>query len=144
MGDINTTYFNTIDTDEKAYILGLVCKNNNYVMGLNYRTDIKAILSNVCCNIDTNIIYINDDKILKSIETAIQNFNNFSDECKKGFIRGLYEINYEGLIFSHDNVKNIFDDIKNFILKDIKYEIIKNDNGEEVINFIIQIIILLY
>jgi deoxyuridine 5'-triphosphate nucleotidohydrolase len=136
MGDLNTTYFNTIDTDEKAYILGLVCKNNNYVMGLSYRTDIKAILSNVCCNIDSNIIYINDDKILKSIETAIQNFNNFSDECKKGFIRGLYEINYESLIISHDNVKNIFDDIKNFILKDIKYEIIKNDNGEDVINFI--------
>jgi deoxyuridine 5'-triphosphate nucleotidohydrolase len=128
----DTTYFNTIDTDEKAYILGLVYKNNNYMMGLSYRTDIKAILSNVCCNIDTNIIYINDDKILKSIETAVENFSKFSDECKKGFIRGLYEVNYESLIIS----ENIFDDIKNFILKDIKYEIIKNDNGEDVINFI--------
>jgi hypothetical protein len=31
MANIDTTYFNAIDTDEKAYILGLVHKNNNYV-----------------------------------------------------------------------------------------------------------------
>jgi deoxyuridine 5'-triphosphate nucleotidohydrolase len=135
MSNINTTYFNSIDTDEKAYILGLVCKNNNYVMGLNNRTDIKAILSNICCNIDTNIIYINDDKILKSIKTAIQNFNNFSDECKKGFIRGLYEINYESLIIL-ENIKEIYDNIKDFILNDIKYEIITNDKNEDTIYFI--------
>ena len=135
MSNINTTYFNSIDTDEKAYILGLVSKNNNYVMGLNNRTDIKAILSNICCNIDTNIIYINDDKILKSIKTAIQNFNNFSDECKKGFIRGLYEINYESLIIL-ENIKEIYDNIKDFILNDIKYEIITNDKNEDTIYFI--------
>ena len=136
MTDINTSYFDTIETDEKAYALGLVHKNNTNIFGVSNRQDIRAILSNVCCNIDCNIIHINNNNILRSIKTAIQNFNNFSDECKKGFIRGLYEVNFESLIISHDNVKNIFDDIKNFILKDIKYEIIKNDNGEDVINFI--------
>ena len=136
MSNIDTTYFDTIDTDEKAFILGLVCKNNNHVMGLSYRTDIKAILSNVCVNIDTNIIYIGNIKILKSIKTAIENFNNFSDECKKGFIRGLYEINYETIVISDDNVKNIFDNIKEFILSDIKYEIIQNDKNEDTIYFI--------
>ena len=135
MSNIDTTYFNTIDTDEKAYILGLVHKNNNYVMGLSYRTDIKSILSNICVNIDTNIIYIGNIKILNSIKTAIQKFNNFSDECKKGFIRGLYEINYETIIIS-DCIKNIIDNIKDFILNDIKYEIIKNKNQEDIIYFI--------
>jgi deoxyuridine 5'-triphosphate nucleotidohydrolase len=135
MSYIDTTYFNTIDTDEKAYILGLVHKNNNYVMGLSYRSDIKAILSNICNNIDTNIIYIDNDKILDSIKTSILNFNNFSDECKKGFIRGLYEINYETIIIS-DCIKNIIDNIKDFILNDIKYEIIKNKNQEDIIYFI--------
>ena len=135
MSYIDTTYFNAIDTDEKAYILGLVHKNNNYVMGLSYRSDIKAILSNICNNIDTNIIYIDNDKILDSIKTSILNFNNFSDECKKGFIRGLYEINYETIIIS-DCIKNIIDNIKDFILNDIKYEIIKNKNQEDIIYFI--------
>ena len=135
MSYIDTTYFNAIDTDEKAYILGLVYKNNNYVMGLSYRSDIKAILSNICNNIDTNIIYIDNDKILDSIKTSILNFNNFSDECKKGFIRGLYEINYETIIIS-DCIKNIIDNIKDFILNDIKYEIIKNKNQEDIIYFI--------
>ena len=129
------SYIDTIDTDEKAYILGLVHKNNNYVMGLSYRSDIKAILSNICNNIDTNIIYIDNDKILDSIKTSILNFNNFSDECKKGFIRGLYEINYETIIIS-DCIKNIIDNIKDFILNDIKYEIIKNKNQEDIIYFI--------
>jgi deoxyuridine 5'-triphosphate nucleotidohydrolase len=130
MANIDTTYFNAIDTDEKAYILGLVHKNNNYVMGLCYRSDIKAILSNICVNIDTNIIYIENDKILDSIKTAIQNFNNFSDECKKGFIRGLYEVNYETIIIS-ECIKDIFDNIKDFILNDIKYK-----NEENSIYFI--------
>lgn len=135
MSYIDTTYFNTIDSDEKAYILGLVHKNNNYVMGLSYRSDIKNILSNICNNIDTNIIYIDNDTILDSIKTSILNFNNFSDECKKGFIRGLYEINYETIIIS-DCIKNIIDNIKDFILNDIKYEIIKNKNQEDIIYFI--------
>ena len=135
MSYIDTTYFNTIDTDDKAYILGLVHKNNNYVMGLSYRSDIKNILSNICNNIDTNIIYIDNDTILDSIKTSILNFNNFSDECKKGFIRGLYEINYETIIIS-DCIKNIIDNIKDFILNDIKYEIIKNKNQEDIIYFI--------
>ena len=135
MSNIDTTYFNTIDTDEKAYILGLVHKNNNYVMGLSYRTDIKSILSNICVNIDTNIIYIGNIKILNSIKTAIQKFNNFSDECKKGFIRGLYEINSDTFIIS-ECIKDIFDNIKDFILNDIKYEIIQNKNQEDVIYFI--------
>jgi|688.fasta_scaffold52491_3 deoxyuridine 5'-triphosphate nucleotidohydrolase len=135
MTDINTSYFNIIDTDEKAYALGLVHKNNNIITSYNNKRDIRAILANVCCNIDTNIIYINNNNILKSIKEAILNFNNFSDECKKGFIRGLYEINNDVIIIS-DEIIDIFDDIKDFILHDIKFEIIKNDKNENVVDFI--------
>ena len=135
MSYIDTNYFNIIDTDEKAYILGLVYKNDNYIIKLSNRTDIKSILSNICVNIDTNIIYIGNNKILKLIKTTIKNFSNFSDECKKGFIRGLYESNNETLIIS-EGIKEIFDNIKDFILNDIKYEIIKNDKNEDVISFI--------
>ena len=52
MLNIDTDYFNIIDTDEKAYILGLVYKNDNYIIKLSNRTDIKSILSNICLNID--------------------------------------------------------------------------------------------
>jgi len=135
MLNIDTDYFNIIDTDEKAYILGLVYKNDNYIIKLSNRTDIKSILSNICLNIDTNIIYIGNTKILKLIKSSILNFNNFSDECKKGFIRGLYESNNKTLIISED-IKEIFENIKDFILIDIKYEIIKNDKNEDVIYFI--------
>ena len=135
MSYIDTNYFNIIDTDEKAYILGLVYKNDNYIIKLSNRTDIKSILSNICVNIDTNIIYIGNNKLLKLIKTTIKNFSNFSDECKKGFIRGLYESNNETLIIS-EGIKEIFDNIKDFILNDIKYEIIKNDKNEDVISFI--------
>ena len=134
MTDINTSYFDTIETDEKAYALGLVHKNNKVINFINNRTNIRAILSNVCCNIDCNIIYINNNNILRSIKTAIQNFNNFSDECKKGFIRGIYEINNETIIISNEIVE-IFDHIKDFILYDIKYTIIKNDKNENVLDF---------
>lgn len=135
MSYIDTNYFNIIDTDEKAYILGLVYKNDNYIIKLSNRTDIKSILSNICVNIDTNIIYIGNNKLLKLIKTTIKNFSNFSDECKKGFIRGLYESNNETLIIT-EGIKEIFDNIKDFILNDIKYEIIKNDKNEDVISFI--------
>jgi deoxyuridine 5'-triphosphate nucleotidohydrolase len=131
---IDKNYLNVIDTDEKAYILGLVSKNNHYVMALNQRRDIREMLENICVGIYTNIIYINDDVILNSIKTSIKNFINLSDECKKGFIRGLYEVNYESIIIS-DIIKDIIDDIKNYILKDIKYDIIKNENNEDVIVF---------
>ena len=117
---IDKNYLNIIDTDEKAYILGLVSKNNHYLMALNQRRDIREMLENICVCIYTNIIYINDDEILNSIETSIKNFINFSDECKKGFIRGLYEVNYESIIISYI-IKDIIDDIKDYILKDIKY-----------------------
>jgi deoxyuridine 5'-triphosphate nucleotidohydrolase len=132
------TYFNNIDTDEKAFILGLVSKNNSFIMSLinDYNKRIREILTNNGVNINSNntIININNNDILNSIKSSIKNFNNFSDECKKGFIRGLYELNNE-LIIS-DNVKEIFNYIEEFILKDIKYEIIKNDNNEDVIYFI--------
>lgn len=131
---IDKNYLNIIDTDEKAYILGLVSKNNHYLMALNQRRDIREMLENICVGIYTNIIYINDDEILNSIETSIKNFINFSDECKKGFIRGLYEVNYESIIISYI-IKDIIDDIKDYILKDIKYDIIKNENNEDVIVF---------
>jgi deoxyuridine 5'-triphosphate nucleotidohydrolase len=131
---IDKKYLNVIDTDEKAYILGLVSKNNHYVMALNQRRDIREMLENICVGIYTNIIYINDDEILNSIKTSIKNFINLSDECKKGFIRGLYEVNYETIIIS-DIIKDIIDDIKDYILKDIKYDIIKNENNEDVIIF---------
>ena len=132
----DATYFNNIDTDEKAFILGLVSKNNNFIMAL-YNDDnknIKEILLKNGVNINNNSIVINDD-IFNSIKSSINNFNNFSDECKKGFIRGLYEGNYESIIIS-DVIKDIFPYIKEFILKDIKYQIIKNDNDEDVIYFI--------
>ena len=136
MTTTDTTYFNNIDTDVKAFILGLVSKNNNFIMAL-YNDDnknIKEILLKNGVNINNNSIVINDD-IFNSIKSSINNFNNFSDECKKGFIRGLYEGNYESIIIS-DVIKDIFPYIKEFILKDIKYQIIKNDNDEDVIYFI--------
>jgi len=73
---IDKKYLNVIDTDEKAYILGLVSKNNHYVMALNQRRDIREMLENICVGIYTNIIYINDDEILNSIKTSIKNFIN--------------------------------------------------------------------
>jgi dUTP pyrophosphatase len=103
----------------------------------DYNKRIREILINNGVNINSNntIININNDDILNSIKTSIKNFNNFSDECKKGFIRGLYESNNKTLIISED-IKEIFENIKDFILNDIKYEIIKNDKNEDVISFI--------
>ena len=123
----DATYFNNIDTDEKAFILGLVSKNNN-----DNNKNIKEILLKNGLNINNNFI---SDNILNLIKTSINNFNNFNDECKKGFIRGLYEANNKNIIIS-DVIKDIFPYIKEFILKDIKYQIIKNDNDEDVIYFI--------
>lgn len=123
----DATYFNNIDTDEKAFILGLVSKNNN-----DNNKNIKEILLKNGLNINNNFI---SDNILNLIKTSINNFNNFNDECKKGFIRGLYEANNKNIIIS-DVIKDIFPYIKEFILKDIKYKIIKNDNDEDVIYFI--------
>ena len=90
---IDKNYLNIIDTDEKAYILGLVSKNNHYLMALNQRRDIREMLENICVCIYTNIIYINDDEILNSIETSIKNFINFSDEYLMIIIQPLKFIN---------------------------------------------------
>lgn len=56
----------------------------------------------------TALSIVDDDKTLKKIDDSINNFDNYTDEEKKDFIRGLYEYNY----LSHMNTNNNSNDIK--------------------------------
>ena len=117
------SYFTNIDTIEKAYILGLVYKNDNYIMALINNKTVIDILSNFCYNIHksytiniTNIHFIND------IQNSINNFPNFSNDLKIAFVRGLYESNYNQGIDINDTIKEIIDIIKKDFI--INYNII--------------------
>lgn len=119
------SYFTNIDTIEKAYILGLVYKNDNYIMALINNKTVIDILSNFCYNIHksytiniTNIHFIND------IQNSINNFPNFSNDLKIAFVRGLYESNYNQGIDINDTIKEIIDIIKKDFI--INYDIIDN------------------
>ena len=119
-----TTYFNDIDTIEKAYILGLVNYNNNFIVALCHHKHINSILKDFCPTIETTFtVDIKDDELLSLIHAKTQTFNDFSFEYKIAFIRGLYESRSDKIEIT-DNIKNIKDDILTFI--NIHYEIVDN------------------
>jgi deoxyuridine 5'-triphosphate nucleotidohydrolase len=127
-----TNYFKSIDTNEKSYILGLVCKNNNFIMSLSHNNYIKMLLSSFCEDIENSLnVKITNDDILNDIKVAISKFKDFSEEFKIAFIRGFYEANYDDIILI-DNIKLIIDDIKISILQDIEYDIINDGTYEHI------------
>jgi dUTP pyrophosphatase len=108
-------YFKNIDTIENAYILGLVYKNNNYLMGLINNKDIIKILDIHCPNINyTYTININDPDTLNDINASILNYPKFSYELKVAFVRGIFESNCSNeYIEINELIKPIIDYIKN-------------------------------
>jgi len=117
-------YFSNIDTVEKAYILGLVNKNNNFLIALNINPYILSILKMFCENIENTLtISITDENILNNIKNSTYNFNDFSRDLKIAFIRGIYESNFDKIPIN-DFIKPILNSILYFI--NIKHEIIDN------------------
>lgn len=108
-------YFQNIDTIEKAYILGLVYKNNNYLMSLINNKDIIKILEIHCPNIKSAyIINIDDPDTQNDIRSSILNYPNFSYEFKIAFVRGIYESNFSSeFIEINELIEPIIDNIKN-------------------------------
>jgi dUTP pyrophosphatase len=108
-------YFKNIDTIENAYILGLVYKNNNYLMGLINNKDIIKILDIHCPNINnTYTINIDDPDTLNDINASILNYPKFSYELKVAFVRGIFESNCSNeYIEINELIKPIIDYIKN-------------------------------
>ena len=118
-------YFSNIDTIEKAYILGLVNKNNNCLICLRVNPYILSILKQFCDNIEqTYIVSISDESTLNNIKNSINNFNSFSRELKIAFIRGVYESNFDKIPLNDDVIKPILNSMLEFI--NIKHEIIDN------------------
>ena len=116
------TYFQNINTIEKAYILGLVNKNNNYMMALINNIDVINILKNYSPNIERTFeINIDDADTLNDIRNSINNFANFSYDLKIAFVRGFYESNNFS-IESNEVIEPIIDIIKKEII--IDYDII--------------------
>ena len=127
-------YFKNIDTDEKAYILGLVNKNDNFISGLCVGKKVLEILSNFCNDVKRlYVINIDDAENLNDIYNSTLNFKNFSYDLKIAYIRGLYESNISNKIEITDTIKPILNDIIDFIFKDIKYNIINNSNTDIII-----------
>jgi deoxyuridine 5'-triphosphate nucleotidohydrolase len=108
------TYFQNINKIENAYILGLVNKNNNYLMSLINNKNIMNILKHFCPNIhNTYTIDINEPETLNDIKTSILNYSNFSDELKVAFVRGIYESSYQtDTIEINEVIEPIIDNIK--------------------------------
>lgn len=122
-------YFKNIDTEEKAYILGLVNKNDNFISGLCVGKKVLEILSNFCNDVKRlYVINIDDVENLNDIYNSTLNFKNFSYDLKIAYIRGLYESNISNKIEITDTIKPILNDIIDFIFKDIKYDIITSLN----------------
>lgn len=117
------TYFQNIDSIEKAFILGLVSKNNNYLMSLINNIKIINILKDFCPNINsTYVINIQDANILNDIKNSILNFPEFSYKKKIAFIRGIYENSLTTeFIEIYENIEPIIDIIKNDFI--INYDI---------------------
>lgn len=127
-------YFKIIDNEEKAYILGLVNKNNNFITGLCVGKDVLEILSNFCNDIKRlYMINIDDNEILNDIQKSTLDFKNFDDNLKIAYIRGLYESNITNKIEITETIKPILNDIIDFIFKDIKYDIMNCSNTEIII-----------
>jgi len=108
-------YFQNIDTIEKAYILGLVYKNNNYLMGLINNKDIIKILQIHCPHINNAYtINIDDPETQNDINASILNYPNFSYELKVAFVRGIFESNcLNEYIEINELIEPIIDNIKN-------------------------------
>ena len=127
-------YFKIIDNEEKAYILGLVNKNNNFISGLCVGKKVLEILSNFCNDVKRlYVINIDDAETLTDIHNSTLNFKNFSNDLKIAYIRGLYESNIANKIEITDTIKPILNDIIDFIFKDIKYDIINSSNTQIII-----------
>lgn len=127
-------YFKNIDTEEKAYILGLVNKNDNFISGLCVGKKVLEILSNFSNDVKRlYVININDADTLTDIYNSTLNFKNFNNELKIAYIRGLYESNISNKIEITETIKPILNDIIDFIFKDIKYDIINSSNFEIII-----------
>ena len=120
------TYFQNIDTIEKAYILGLVNKNNNYLMSLINNNNIINIFKQFCPNIDnTYIININEPETLNDIKNSILNYPTFNNDLKIAFVRGVYESNFTTeLIEINEVIEPIIDNIKNEFI--INYDVFDN------------------
>jgi len=97
-----------IDTCEKAFSIGFLSYINdihtNYSQNCYELNNIDEDLDKEILNIlkeYVDIIYefgntsmsLNNISLLNDIKNAISNFNEFNDDCKKAFIRGLYEFN---------------------------------------------------
>jgi hypothetical protein len=126
-------YFKIIDNEEKAYFLGLVSKNDNFITCGLY-TDLKVleILSNYC-SIQKKLytIHINDAEIINYIRKATLEFKNFNEEFKIAYLRGLYESTLANNIEITDLIEMILDDIIDFIqMNEIRIKIIDFDNSK--------------
>jgi len=115
-------YLRTIDTIEKAYVLGLVHKYN-IALTINNKKIINLLKSNNIISSHYNNNYIisfgnNINNVKEIIDNAILDFPNFSDECKLLFIRGIYESNFNSsFLLITENLKPIIDMIKdNYIV----------------------------
>ena len=108
-------YLRTIDTNEKAFILGLVHKYN-IALSIKNKKIIKLLKSYsiISCQYNDNCIISLNDNMKEIIDNSILNFPNFSEECKLLFIRGVYESNFKSsFLLITDNLKPIIDIIKN-------------------------------
>jgi deoxyuridine 5'-triphosphate nucleotidohydrolase len=128
-------YFKKIDNDEKAYILGLVNKNKNFITtGLCTNKNVLEILSNFCGDVkNLYMIDIDDAQTLTDIQNSTLEFKNFNEDFKIAYIRGLYESGLPNKIEINDVIQPIINDIIDFIFKDIKYDIIDYYNSKIII-----------
>lgn len=128
-------YFKVIDNEEKAYILGLVNKNKNFIItGLCTNKNVLEILSNFCSDVkNLYMIDIDDAQTLTDIQNSTLEFKNFNEDFKIAYIRGLYESGLPNKIEINKVIEPILDDIIDFIFKDIKYDIIDYYNSEIII-----------
>jgi deoxyuridine 5'-triphosphate nucleotidohydrolase len=134
-------YLRTIDTVEKAYVLGLVHKynialtiyNKKIIKLLKSHSIISSQYSNNC--IITLGDNINNEKEI--IDNAILDFPNFTEECKLLFVRGVYESNFNSsFLLVTDNLKPIFNIIiENYII-DCDMNNIYNTNNKNDVVFI--------
>lgn len=134
-------YLRTIDTVEKAYVLGLVHKYN-IALTINNKKIIKLLKSHsiISSQYSNNCIItlgdnINNEKEI--IDNAILDFPNFTEECKLLFVRGVYESNFNSsFLLVTDNLKPIFNIIIDNYIIDCDMNNIYNTNNKNDVVFI--------
>jgi dUTP pyrophosphatase len=135
-----TTIFENIDTNEKAYCLGFFSyidsshssfsKNSYELSNIDVNED-KEVLNlfdkivDVIYDEEHELTSLNiiDKKILEDINLNINKFDEWTDKQKKEYIRGLYEYNYLTNDFDNDdiyikknkNLENVIDKIGSFL-----------------------------